>query len=83
VARELAETRPDLRLGRERRRELDVRVVMARFAGEEAAVERGERGVVERLGEESHALAAPRLDERRAEERVDESRAARARGRPA
>jgi len=37
------------------------------------AVKARERGIVERLGKEPHALAAPRLDERRAEERVDQA----------
>src|SRR3989442_4254081 len=47
--------------------------MVARLGGEEPAVEARERGIVERLGKEPHALAAPRLDERRAEERVDQA----------
>src|SRR5205823_12256769 len=70
---ELAETRPHTGFGCDRGRELEVGFVVPRLGGEEAAVERHERGIVERVGEEPHALAAPRLDERRAEQRVDQA----------
>src|ERR1051325_3836974 len=46
--------------------------MMTGFAREEPAVERDEGRVVERLREERHPLAAPRLDQREAEERVDQ-----------
>src|SRR5256886_8604352 len=47
--------------------------MVARLGGEEPAVEARERGIVERLSEEPHAFAAPRLDERGTEERVDQA----------
>src|SRR5437773_11239633 len=73
VPGELAETRAHTGFGCDRGRELDVGFVVPRLGGEEAAVERHERAIVERVGEQPHALAAPRLDERRAEQRVDQA----------
>src|SRR5438552_1885406 len=73
VQGELAEARAHTGVRRDRGRELDVGLMVARLGGEEPAVEPRERGVVERLGKEPHAFAAPRLDERGAEERVDQA----------
>src|SRR3989442_8128124 len=73
VQGELAEAGAHMRVRGDRPRELDVGLMVPRLGGEEPAVEPREPGVVERLGEEPHALAAPRLDERRAEERVDQA----------
>src|SRR2546426_3043122 len=73
VKGELAEARAHVRLRRDRGRELDVDLVMPRLGGEQPAVERRERGLIERLGQEPHPLAAPRLDQRGAEERVDQA----------
>src|SRR5439155_8497896 len=73
VGGERAEACPYLRLGSDPSREVDVGLMVSCLRGEEPAVEGGERGVVECAREEPHALAASRLDERRAEERVDES----------
>src|SRR5258705_136197 len=61
VQGELAEARAHTGVRRDRGRELDVGLMVARLGGEEPAVEPRERGVVERLGEEPHAFAAPRL----------------------
>src|SRR5207247_5398745 len=70
---ELVETRAHTGFGCDRGRKLDVGFVVPRLGGEQAAVERHERAIVERVGEQPHALAAPRLDERRAEQRVDQA----------
>src|SRR5207249_7994412 len=69
VQGELAEARAHTGVRRDRGRELDVGLMVARLGGEEPAVEARERGDVERLGEEPHAFAAPRL---RSEEHTSE-----------
>ena len=56
--------------GYELRREIQIDLMVARFAGEESAVECGERVIRYDVGENLEAFAAAGLDESAAEERV-------------
>ena len=51
-------------------RHVDVGLVVAGFAGEQALVERFEFGFFQRFGEKLHTLATTRFDEREDEKRI-------------
>src|SRR5215469_10814516 len=73
VARQLVEAPGHLVDGRDAFRQVDVGTMMARLAGDEALEERGQLPILHRPREQLQALAAPCLDQRHAEESVDQA----------
>jgi hypothetical protein len=75
VRRDLREPRADLVVAEhpDVAGEVDVRLVVPRLRGEESAIELRQLLVREPLREDLHPLAAPRLDERAAEQRVEQA----------